>query len=491
MKKLKLIILSLFLIGFITNCDGILISGEGEINTTKTDDVINDESVNDDDFKGAKILKSVSDLPKCSLTTKGHLFYIIDDVEFVYCDGADFMPINLTGATGATGIDGTDGAVGATGTTGATGTDGTDGATGIDGIDGAVGTDGTDGVSIVWKGNLADAPSIPEANWGYYNTAEKIACIWTGLAWQTLIATDQSGTCNSLPFSSKGIWTKYSGNPIVTRDSYYRVQRPFILYDTLNLEYKMYIEKLHWGDNATHIELYTSNDLKIWTSVGIVFEQSASGFDAHRVVNPIVIYQNSTYYLYYGGSDINLKSHYEIGMATSSDGINWTRNLSNPIISRGLIHQAGSYISFFEDVDNTYKLFYNSLDYDGTNWIQPQQMNIATSLDLTTWTKDASNPIYTWDSSAELFSGTSVYRDGKTYIMYYNDNYVVKYKTSTDLSAWTLQAESIVDLSANSQAWEGASYGWEYLYKDQAEKWWLFYGSGTNADLGVMEYSSN
>jgi len=57
------------------------------------------------------------------------------------------------------------------------------------------GSSGANGISILWQGNLATAPVSPELNWAYYNTTEKITCIWNGQYWETLIATETSGSC--------------------------------------------------------------------------------------------------------------------------------------------------------------------------------------------------------------------------------------------------------------------------------------------------------
>jgi hypothetical protein len=56
------------------------------------------------------------------------------------------------------------------------------------------GVAGEDGVSIVWKGELAAAPTAPVTNWAYYNTADKKSYIYDGSAWQTLAQDGTPGT---------------------------------------------------------------------------------------------------------------------------------------------------------------------------------------------------------------------------------------------------------------------------------------------------------
>ena len=92
---------------------------------------------------------------------------------------------------GTNGIDGADGTPGADGTNG---TDGSDGAKGDAGTDGADGSPGADGISIIWKGSLASAPASPDTNWAYYNSTDKVSCIWNGTSWDTLSVSGADGT---------------------------------------------------------------------------------------------------------------------------------------------------------------------------------------------------------------------------------------------------------------------------------------------------------
>ncbi|MBF0547919.1 MAG: SUMF1/EgtB/PvdO family nonheme iron enzyme [Candidatus Riflebacteria bacterium] len=59
-----------------------------------------------------------------------------------------------------------------------------------DGIQGPIGTQGvagTTGADIQWKGVQVNAPPNPGLNWVYYNSIDKIAYIFNGAAWQTML----------------------------------------------------------------------------------------------------------------------------------------------------------------------------------------------------------------------------------------------------------------------------------------------------------------
>ena len=65
---------------------------------------------------------------------------------------------------------------------------------GLTGASGAAGADGLDGTSIVWLGSLSGAPTTPNTNEAYYNTATMQSQIWDGTAWQILAIDGASGT---------------------------------------------------------------------------------------------------------------------------------------------------------------------------------------------------------------------------------------------------------------------------------------------------------
>lgn len=65
-----------------------------------------------------------------------------------------------------------------------------------------------------------------------------------------------------------------------------------------------------------------------------VFDNSAGGFDSLHTCDPSVIGVNGVYYLYYTGTGDPHGNANAIGLATSTDGVNWTRaNGGRPIVS--------------------------------------------------------------------------------------------------------------------------------------------------------------
>lgn len=64
---------------------------------------------------------------------------------------------------------------------------GPQGPQGETGTAGADGSNGSDGISIVWKGELSEAPANPQLLWAYYNTQSGSSYIFNGSIW-TLLA---------------------------------------------------------------------------------------------------------------------------------------------------------------------------------------------------------------------------------------------------------------------------------------------------------------
>jgi hypothetical protein len=77
----------------------------------------------------------------------------------------------------------------------------------------------------------------------------------------------------------------------------------------------------------------------------VVFSNSANGFDALHTCDPSVIAVAGTYYLYYTGTADQAGADNAIGLATSTDGVHWTRaNGGKPIVTpSGEARRANAY----------------------------------------------------------------------------------------------------------------------------------------------------
>ena len=181
---------------------------------------------------------------------------------------------------------------------------------------------------------------------------------------------------------------------------------------------------------------------------GLVLVAGFVSGDAFVISDPTVIKTSGTYYVWYNTFDAF--GNVVISHATSSDGINWTKDPSNPVVSPTepwedfgpdtsivadvvqptvMIHPAtGDFFMCFGSFDSTIYQRYDGFGY-------------ATSADGTTWAKDISNPFFLPDTlkpgeEIGIHANNIVYVAG-TYHMFYGgvNNLGVRnilHATSTD-----------------------------------------------------------
>lgn len=130
---------------------------------------------------------------------------------------------------------------------------------------------------------------------------------------------------------SVGTWTKDGANPVIVSnggDGFYAWNGG--LCKKGNTWYRLYCTT-----NASQIALATSTDLTNWTRQGVVFQASAvpGAWDGNAVFDPFIRLRQDgkTFEMWYGAK--NAGAARDLGYATSTDAINWTRNPTNPVIA--------------------------------------------------------------------------------------------------------------------------------------------------------------
>jgi hypothetical protein len=155
------------------------------------------------------------------------------------------------------------------------------------------------------------------------------------------------------------------------------------------------------GTGGYAIGRATSSDGVNWTkdtANNPIFTKAASGWDSSQVGVPNVWVEGSTWYMLYRGWGAD--GHSRGGLATSPDGITWTRAAVNNCAGttgNGCVLDLGNVSGGTEDIEffgiiKVGSTYYASIDNPGgTN----RGVGIATSTDLTDWTKNSSNPLFT------------------------------------------------------------------------------------------------
>jgi predicted GH43/DUF377 family glycosyl hydrolase len=242
-------------------------------------------------------------------------------------------------------------------------------------------------------------------------------------------------------------WTKDANNPVLnvgspgTWDSW-RVNHHDVYSDgdTLKMWYT--------GETAPPqrhflIGLATSTDGGItWAkdTSNPVLTPDPGAWDSHEVGMPVVIFDDSIYKMWYGGFDVNWKVR--IGYATSSDGITWAKDTSNPVLNLGpnWSWEEMAVVPNSVIFDGTiYKMWYAGFTDSWTI-----RIGLATSSDGINWDKDTSNPVLPlgelgeWDD--EQVYTADVRFDGTMYQMWYMGydgiTYRIGYASSSDGIKW-------------------------------------------------------
>jgi sucrose-6-phosphate hydrolase SacC (GH32 family) len=92
------------------------------------------------------------------------------------------------------------------------------------------------------------------------------------------------------------------------------------------------------------IALAVSADGLQWEKRGVVFAPGAKGtWDSRLVGRPSVLHENGQFRMWYDGQPTNedraavrLEGARAVGLATSPDGVRWTRHSANPVLQRGI-----------------------------------------------------------------------------------------------------------------------------------------------------------
>lgn len=233
-----------------------------------------------------------------------------------------------------------------------------------------------------------------------------------------------------------------------------------------------------------------------------VLDVGAAGqWDDDAIARASVLWENNQFVMWYQGRDITPSVVNAIGVATSSDGTNWTKYGSNPVLSPSsptawdddyvlspaVLRQGG-------DENNDLIMFFQGY----SDSVPGNQIGTATGTDYYTWSKSGSNPTIplgsggAWDDYL-VGRPTAVYQGGEYKMWYYgrgaaegqpsSDNRI-GYATSSDGVTITKYASNPV-LTAG-QAWEDADVGLSdpfVVYHD--DLYWMYYHSNNKIGLAT------
>lgn len=233
-----------------------------------------------------------------------------------------------------------------------------------------------------------------------------------------------------------------------------------------------------WGwVRSVHIPYSISpnypTDHKGWVSRGKVLEKAGSGWDSYLVNQPCVLKIGGTYRLYYTGLDgTPWTTHCRIGLATSLDGLNFTRyGVNGKIVDPETGYTAVLSPCVIYDVYETnsskkYKMIANA-------W------KTATSAYEALYYYSADGISWTFDSELSGLGRPNVlFRIGNAYFIYYKDEatYEIKLKVTRDFLTW-YDGGTVIPKGAAGE-WDDEGYGWNSLFWNLGVWYMFLQGSG-------------
>jgi len=296
-------------------------------------------------------------------------------------------------------------------------------------------------------------------------------------------------------------WQRYPQNPVlnVGLDGKWddlAVREPEVIFD--GTTYHCWYSGQKRTRTGGQIGYANSPDGITWTKhPDPVMGVGPSGhFDDGAVLGPCVIKVGDTLKMWYQGWG---GDYYEnrIGYATSLDGIKWDKYSANPVLDTRGSGKWHSYGVFFPCVifdGVTYHIWYG-----GTAPGKPFEIGYATSADGITWTEHPDNPVLHAGRAGSWEEGVNcpyVLFDGSTFHMWYrgaNANYTsrIGYANSPDGVNWTKadDVNPVLDLVPDTWERDGVELG--SILFDQTDSTYKMWYSGLQGDIWRIGFASS
>ena len=268
-------------------------------------------------------------------------------------------------------------------------------------------------------------------------------------------------------------WVKSPSNPVLGPtpnqwDADYTTT-PRVIYD--GKTYRMWFNGGRSGSNG--VGYATSNDGIAWSQLtGPVLEPGLSGaWDSSSVALGSVLWNGTIFMMWYRGSNPTAFASGAVGLATSKDGVSWAKDSHNPVLTATAIDQgyiASPYVIRFGQLP-TYYMWYTGKN---SKFTQFTSILLATSYDGLNWSKRL-HPVFSpssdptaWDSGS-VYSPSVYFNGNNTFWLWYsstgpnNGPPQIGLATSPDGATWTRYLSNPI-LSP------GAQGTWDFAGVEQA-----------------------
>jgi predicted GH43/DUF377 family glycosyl hydrolase len=306
------------------------------------------------------------------------------------------------------------------------------------------------------------------------------------------------------PARAQVTWQRFDANPIIPNfvSGGYAID-PVVLYDASARLYRMWFTAKQYG-GPWSIYYAISSDGTTWFSYvnNPVLQGGSAAFESDGVVYAGIVYNGSQYKMLYEGVQNGFAN--AVGLATSSDGIEWTKSSSNPVLSADPAGWDSVRVGVSEAVHfdgSTYSLYYAGWNGSST------QVGLATSVDAVHWTRNSSGPVITagapgsWDEADVEPRGMMVH-GGLLYLFYTAQapgapRAAIGLATSTDGVTWAKYGGNPVLTGGGPASWDWTVRGgwpqvdgstvrlWYAGTPRDATQWSIGYATSPLVTLGV------
>jgi len=249
----------------------------------------------------------------------------------------------------------------------------------------------------------------------------RVVLSWLGAAGLSALRTSKGVAELTAPGTTGG-WQKYQGNPVLGGEY-------GTCFDICVIEeqgkFRMW---LSWRPKKS-IGLSKSSDGIHWSAPRIVLAPNPSSGWEDDINRPVVVKRDDGFHMWYTGQtwskqsspEGRLDGHSAIGYATSSDGLDWTRQAAKPVLAAELLWEEVALMCphvLWDAKNEQWRMWYS-----GGAQYEPNAVGHAMSKDGLHWVKDSGNPIfrpdprYEWEK--QRVAGIQVlHQDGWFYAFY-------------------------------------------------------------------------
>jgi len=247
--------------------------------------------------------------------------------------------------------------------------------------------------------------------------------------------------------------------------------------------------------NIAGIGLATSADGVRWAKAGApVLPPRASGsWDDFAVYAPSVVWNGTSYLMYFTGE--NSSGAFRIGLAFSTDGLHWREYAGNPVLVTGPANYDSLYVRYPSVIyeNHGYKMWYTGhppRTPSGTS----SNVDLATSDDGVHWTKYLGNPILpsnTQPSSGLVYARTpAIAKLGSPFLMAVEIEFGrISYATSNDGISWSVGGTLLLNESVGS-AWDAQTSFPSVIWAGNRILLWYTGDNGTNSATFAVGFAT-